>query len=88
MTDKRLNKNLESISVQFSHYTLLYLRMHSHQIESIWNRYKIGTDKPCAYMEPGRFAPDPSLTTIQFGTASNGTELYGTYVNTATDSVN
>ena len=47
--------------------------MHSHQIVSIWNRYKTGTDKPCAYMEPGRFAPDPSLTTIQFGTASNGT---------------
>ena len=47
--------------------------------------------KPCAYMGPGRFALDPfpiryqidSLTTIQFGTAPNGTELHGTYVNTA-----
>ena len=34
-------------------------------------------------MEPGRFAPDPSLTTIQFGTAPNGTKLHVTYVNTA-----
>ena len=41
-----------SIRVQFSHHTCLYLRMYSHQIVSIWNRYETGTDKPCAYMGP------------------------------------
>ena len=32
--------------------------MHSHQIVSIWKRYETGTDKPWAYMGPGRFALD------------------------------
>ena len=44
------------------------------------------TDKPCAYMGPAdslQTRLNGSLTTIQFGTAPNGTELHGTYVNTA-----
>ena len=63
----------------------------THQIVSIWDRDETGTDKPCAYMGPGRSTLDPfpiwyqmdSLTAIQFGTAPNGTELHGTHVNTA-----
>ena len=31
----------------------------SHQIVSNWNRYETGTDKPCSYVGPGRFTPDP-----------------------------
>ena len=37
---------------------LLTFRQRLHEIESIWNRYEIGSDKPCVYMGLGGSGTD------------------------------
>ena len=54
------------------------LRLCLHETVSVWNRYEIGTDRPCFYTGPGRSTPDGSpiryiqdgslAKVIQFGT--------------------
>ena len=34
-------------------FLLKHFRLRSHETGSIWNRYEIGTDKPCVYTGPG-----------------------------------
>ena len=36
----------------------LKLRLRLHETESVYNRYEIGTDKPCVYTRPVRSALD------------------------------
>ena len=41
------------VSFSFTSSFLCGLRNRLHWAESVWNRYEIGTDKPCVYMRPG-----------------------------------
>ena len=54
---------------------LLYnLRLHLHEIGSVWKRYEIGTDKHRVYTIPGKSAPNrfsypvPNGLTYEFET--------------------
>ena len=38
--------------------TFLTLKQRLHGTGSVWNRYEIGTDKPCVYTGPGGFGTD------------------------------
>ena len=48
-------KNNELLSIPRDGRTL---RLRLHETRSVWNRYKIGTDKPYVYTGPGRYATD------------------------------
>ena len=66
------------------------LRVRLHETGSVWNRYKIGTDKPCVYTLPGRSTlnrfsyPVPNGFTCQSNPVSNCTVpgWYSSRVNT------
>ena len=48
------------------------LRLCLHEIGSVWNRYEIRTDKPCAYTGPGRIV---SPIRYQMGSLVKVTQL-------------
>ena len=50
------------------------LRLRLHKTRSVWNRYEIGTDKPCVYMGPARSAPE--RLTVSNGSAGESDPVW------------
>ena len=48
------------------------LRQRLHGTGSVWNRYEIGTDKPCVYTGPGEYGTDQIYYLVPNGSTYEG----------------
>ena len=52
------------------------LRQRSHGTGSVWNRYEIGTDKPCVYTGAGGSGTDGICYLVPNGSTSEGDPMW------------
>ena len=51
-------------------------RQRLHGTGSVWNRYEIGTDKPCVYMGPGGSGTDWIYYLVPNGSTYEGDPMW------------
>ena len=56
--------------------TKLVLRQRLHGTGSVWNRYEIGTDKPCVYTRPGGSGTDRICYLVPNGSTYEGDPMW------------
>ena len=56
------------------------LRQRLHWTGSVWNRYEIGTDKPCVYTRPGGSGTDRICCLVPNGSTYEGDPIWNHFV--------
>ena len=51
-----------------------------HETGSVWNRYEIGTDKPCIYREPGESSTNQLCYLVPNGSTYEGDPIWNRIV--------
>ena len=54
----------------------MQLRQHLQCTGSVWNRYEIGTHKPCVYMGPGGSGTDQICYLVPNGSTYEGDPMW------------
>ena len=57
-------------------YCTARLRQRLHGTGSVWNRYEIGTDKPCVYTRPGGSSMDRICYVVPNGSTYEGDPMW------------
>ena len=53
-----------------------HIRQHLHGTGSVWNRYEIGTDKPCVYTGTGKSGTDRICYLVPNGSTYEGDPMW------------